>query len=55
MTSPNVVKGDNVRPILEKAMEADKKILLVAQKNASDDDPALSDSSNRNQKLPCRV
>lgn len=43
MVIPLFVGRDKSMRALEKAMEADKRILLVAQKSAETDDPAASD------------
>ncbi len=43
MVIPLFVGREKSINALEKAMASDKQILLVAQKNASDDDPALED------------
>jgi len=43
MVIPLFVGREKSISALEQAMAADKQILLVAQKNASDDDPALDD------------
>ncbi|MCF5934927.1 LON peptidase substrate-binding domain-containing protein, partial [Xanthomonas perforans] len=43
MVIPLFVGRDKSMRALEKAMEADKRILLVAQKSAETDDPAAGD------------
>ena len=43
MVIPLFVGRDKSMPALERAMEADKRILLVAQKSAETDDPAAAD------------